>query len=245
MKRWAVWHCCTAVLLLLAACSDNGDDNPLSAPQQAAVEWREGQTIVALGTSLTFGFGSGCKVIPFDFACALPDSAYPAQLAARLKLPLVNLGVPGATTRDGLLRLPEALGHDPALALDELGANDMFQGVATAEARANLTAIIEGFRREGVAVALLSFAHPDMIDTTPADHWLQNRIEDGLAYHQLQLDLAADYGLPIVEFIFEGIWWRADLMFDSVHPNGRGYLLLEDNIARGLGDFLAASDLLR
>ena len=34
-------------------------------------------------------------------------------------------------------------------------------------------------------------------------------------------------------------------MFDSVHPNGRGYLLLEDNIARGLGDFLAASDLLR
>ena len=60
MKRWAVWHCCTAVLLLLAACSDNGDDNPLSAPQQAAVEWREGQSIVALGTSLTFGFGSGC-----------------------------------------------------------------------------------------------------------------------------------------------------------------------------------------
>ena len=166
MKRWAVWHCCTAVLLLLAACSDNGDDNPLSAPQQAAVEWREGQSIVALGTSLTFGFGSGCKVIPFDFACALPDSAYPAQLAARLKLPLVNLGVPGATTRDGLLRLPEALGHDPALALVELGANDMFQGVATAEARANLTAIIEGFHREGVAVALLSFAHPDMIAPT-------------------------------------------------------------------------------
>ena len=170
MKRRAVWHSSTVVLLLLAACGNSSDDNPLSTPQQTAVEWRDGQTIVALGTSLTFGFGSGCKVVPFDSACALPDSAYPARLAARLKLPLINLGVPGATTRDGLLRLPEALSYDPVLALVELGANDMLQGVAITDAWVSLVAIMEGFRHEGVAVTLLSFPHPDMIETTPADH---------------------------------------------------------------------------
>ena len=59
--------------LLVAACGDDGADNPLSAPQAAVVEWREGQTVVVLGTSLTFG--SGCKIFPFDGNCALPDSS--------------------------------------------------------------------------------------------------------------------------------------------------------------------------
>ena len=231
--------------LLVAACGDDGADNPLSAPQAAIVEWREGQTVVALGTSLTFGFGSGCKVFPFDRNCALPDSSFPALLQTRLQLPVVNLGVPGATTRDGLLRMPEALGHDPALVLIELGANDMFQAVAVAEARANLGEIIAGFRREGVAVALLSFAHTDMIDNTPPGHFLTAQIAEAMAYHQMQLSLAAEFGVPIVEYIFEDIWWREELMSDPVHPNGRGYLLMEGNIARGLDDFLAASDLLR
>ena len=220
--------------LLCVACGDEAADNPL-AVQQSAVQWREGQAIVALGTSLTFGFGADCKVFPFDRNCALPDSSYPALLASRLKLPVVNLGVPGATSRDGLSRMTEALAHDPALALVELGANDLFQGVAVADARANLVAIIDRFRREGVAVALLSFAHPDMIDRTPPGHSLHAQVAEALAYHQMLSELAAEFGLPIVDYIFEDIWWREELMFDSVHPNGSGYLLMEGNIVRGVG----------
>lgn len=240
MKRAAL-----LLVLLCAACGDKGADNPLAIRQRDVVQWREGQTVVALGTSLTFGFGADCKIFPFDRNCALPDSSYPALLAARLKLAVVNLGVPGATTRDGLQRISEALGHDPALALVELGANDLFQGVAVAEARANLVAIIDRFRREGVAVALLSFSHPDMADNTPPGHNLQSQEAEALAYYQMQLALAAEFGLPIVEYIFEDIWWREELMSDSVHPNGRGYLLMEGNIVRGLNDFLAESDLFR
>ncbi len=231
------------IALLCAACGYEGADNPLAVERQGAVQWREGQTIVALGTSLTFGFGADCKVFPFDRDCALPDSSYPATLAARLKLPVVNLGVPGATTRDGLLRMIEALTHDPALALIELGANDLFQEVLVADARANLVMIIDRFHRAGVAVALLSFSHPDMIDHTPPDHRLQDKKAEALAYHQMLLALADEFGLPIVEYIFEDIWWKEELMFDSVHPNGRGYLLMEENVVRGLHSFLAANDL--
>jgi acyl-CoA thioesterase-1 len=233
------------VALLCVACGDEQADNPLSAPQQAIVEWRADQTIVALGTSLTFGFGSGCKVFPFDRGCALPDSSFPFQLGTRLKLPVINLGVSGATTADGLLRVREALGYDPALVLVELGANDLFQDVSVAEIRANLAELISRFRSEGVAVVLLSFSHPAMIDNTPADHFLQGREADGLAHHQMQVSLAAEFGLPIVEYLFEGIWWREELMSDPVHPNGKGYLLMEGNIFRGLNEYLAASDLLR
>jgi acyl-CoA thioesterase I len=231
------------IAFLCVACGDKGADNPLAVERQGAMQWREGQTIVALGTSLTFGFGAGCKVFPFDRDCALSDSSYPATLASRLKLPVVNLGVPGATTRDGFLRMTEALTHDPALALVELGANDLFQGVLVADARANLVMIIDRFRRAGVAVALLSFSHPDMIDHTPPGHRLQDQKAEALAYHHMLLALADEFGLPIVEYIFEDIWWKEELMFDSVHPNGRGYLLMEGNVVRGLHGFLVANDL--
>ncbi len=80
------------IAFLFVACGDEGADNPLAVERQGAVQWLEGQTIVALGTSLTFGFGAGCKVFPFDRDCALPDSSYPATLASRLQLPVVNLG---------------------------------------------------------------------------------------------------------------------------------------------------------
>ena len=61
------------IAFLCVACGDEGADNPLAVERQGAVQWLEGQTIVALGTSLTFG--SGCKIFPFDGNCALPDSS--------------------------------------------------------------------------------------------------------------------------------------------------------------------------
>ena len=150
------------------------------------------------------GIDSRCKVIPCETACVLPDSAYPARLAARLKLPLVNLGVPGATTRDGLLRLPEALGHDPALALVELGANDMFQGVATAEARANLTAIIEGFRREIPGYMLRHTVKAGMTGWAQVHGWrgdtsLHERVEHDIFYIQ-NWSLALDLRILLMTF---------------------------------------------
>ena len=103
--------------------------------------------------------------------------------------------------------------------------------------------IIDRFRCAGVAVALLSFSHPDMIDHPLPDHRLQDKKAEALAYHQLLLALADEFGLPIVEFIFEDIWWNEELMFDSVHPNGRGYLLMEGNVVRGLHGLLVPNDL--
>ena len=61
--------------------------------------------------------------------------------------------MPGATTRDGFLRMTEALTHDPALALVELGANDLFQEVLVADARANLVMINDRVRRAGVGLS--------------------------------------------------------------------------------------------
>jgi acyl-CoA thioesterase-1 len=235
---------CLVLLAVLAGCSSDSKDHVLGPGQPVHIEWQEGDVITALGTSLTFGFGSGCKVLPLRTDC-LADSAYPALLATRLRLPIINLGQPGATTRDGLLRMEEALARQPVLALVELGANDLIQGIAVEEARANLEQMIARFHAAGVAVALLSFVHPDMIDKAPAGHRLIGQAEQAQSYYAMLVDLAETHDLPIVEYLFEGIWWKRECMFDSLHPNGLGYVRMEDNIHRGLREFLAANQMLK
>src|SRR5277367_5345395 len=73
--------------------------------------------ILAFGDSLTAGLG-------------LPASeAFPARLQARLKdqgidVKMVNAGVSGDTTTDGLARLDWALADKPDFVILALGAND-------------------------------------------------------------------------------------------------------------------------
>jgi acyl-CoA thioesterase-1 len=197
-----------------------------------------------MGTSLTFGYGSGCKVLPPRADCQA-DSAYPALLQQRLRLPVVNLGLPMASSATGRRQLERALAHHPALVLLEFGANDLFDGLPAEAARANLVNIIEPLQGRGVRVGLLSFVHPDMIARTPAGHRLEEQAVEGLAYYAMLTGLAAEYRLPIVDYLLEGIWWEPELMHDQIHPNGRGYLRMEENIFRGFQGIFAASGMLR
>ncbi|MFT5089060.1 MAG: lysophospholipase L1-like esterase [Candidatus Latescibacterota bacterium] len=231
-------------LFVWGGCGQDSERNALGPGQPFSVEWRQGDAVVALGTSLTFGYGAGCKVLPLRTDC-IADSAYPALLAKRLFLPIVNLGQPGATTRDGLLRTEEAIALAPVLALVEFGGNDLVQGIAVEEARANLEEMIGRFHAEGIAVVLLSSTHPDMIENTPAGHRLAGLTAATLAYHAMLVDLAATRKLPLVGFLFEGVWWKRELMYDSLHPNGMGYVRMEENIFRSLRDFLAANEMLK
>jgi acyl-CoA thioesterase I len=228
----------------LSACDDGKSVGPDVSDDGQAIEWTAENSIVCLGTSLTYGYGSGCKRLPPPASCDA-DSAYPALLQKRLRLPLVNMGAPLSTSGGGLGRLERVFDHDPALVILEFGGNDLIRGVEVATARANMIAMIETIRRRGVRVALLGFLHPDMIPLTPPGHRLERDIAGALAYHEMLAGLAAEYGLPLVDYILEGIWWEADLMYDDVHPNGRGYLLMEENIFHGLEETFQVSGMIR
>ncbi len=233
--------CCLMCVVWLS-CSGDAPSG-LDSGQPERVEWSEGDVVVAMGTSLTFGYGSGCRVLPPRNPCS-GDSSYPTLLNADLRLPVINLAQPRSTTVDGLAQMQEALQHQPVLVLLEYGANDLIQGVPLAQARANLSRMIEGFHAEGVAVVLLSALHPDMVDKTPQGHQLQRLGDELLAYSAMVAELADAYQLPLVSYIFEGIWWNRQLMFDGLHPNGMGYLIMKENILTSLHDFFSANDML-
>ena len=107
------------------------------------------RVIVALGDSLTAGFG------------VAPDEAWPALIEARLRREgypyrVVNAGVSGDTTAGGLRRVDWVLRNRPEVAVVALGANDGLRGLATDAMQTNLIAIVERLRAGGVARVLVA-----------------------------------------------------------------------------------------
>ena len=224
-------------------CSGNTPTNGGETGQPLRVKWQEGDVIIAMGTSLTFGYGSGCRVLPPRSPCS-GDSSYPTLLSNELRLPVINLAQLRSTTVEGLGQMSAALSLKPVLVVLEYGANDLIQGVSLENSRANLSRMIEGFHEIDAAVVLLSAMHPDMIGKTPEGHRLQGLSEGALAFHAMIVELSNLYGLPVVDYLFEGIWWKRELMFDELHPNGKGYLIMKENILSNLRAYFVANDMM-
>src|SRR5689334_9996012 len=89
-----------------------------------------GTAIVCLGDSITAGAG------------ASDGHGYPAVLAARLGVAVIDDGVPGDTAAGGLARLPQVLAQDPWLVIVELGGNDILRQVPAASTEEALDGIV-------------------------------------------------------------------------------------------------------
>src|SRR5438477_1030720 len=115
-------------------------------------------TIVALGDSLTAGYGLSRK------------QAWPALIADKMRdagyeFEIVNAGSSGDTTAGGLRRLPAILRAHKKIDIFilELGINDAFRGVPVDEIRANLQAIIDQVRalHPGTTIVIAGMQLPD------------------------------------------------------------------------------------
>src|SRR5436309_13719306 len=89
------------------------------------------KTILVFGDSLSDGF------------MLKRSEAYPALLAKRLRatglnFQVINASASGGTTDGGLERLPVHLKHTIDILILELGINDAFRGVPTAQFETNL-----------------------------------------------------------------------------------------------------------
>lgn len=183
-------------LLLLAACSAATPTLPRLAPEA---------TVLAFGDSLTFGSGA--------------DSAesYPAVLAALIERRVVNAGVPGEVTENGLRRLSEALeAHRPQLLILCHGGNDLLRRHEPERIAADLRAMVREARARGVAVVLIGVPAPGLLLSVP----------------EFYRRIAEEFRLPYEGKILAKIEGDRALKSDTIHPNAAGYRLLAQQLAR-------------
>lgn len=186
---------------------------PLDAPLRAQEPASAPVKIVALGTSLTAGYGleQGQGFVP--------------QLAASLKseglnIELENAGVSGDTSAGGLARLDWSINDDVDAVIVELGSNDALRGFEPYQTRENLTAILEALKARNLPVLLTGMLAPPNLGE-----------EYGEEFATIYPDLAASYDVLFYPFFLEGVAAEAALnQADGIHPNADGVKVIVEAI---------------
>ena len=180
-----------------------------SEPQQDTLP--AGSTVVALGDSLTYGYGAN------------PKTAYPTVLAELSKWNVVNAGVNGDTSADVLTRVNEITEQNPDLVLLGVGGNDVLQRISPDTTRANIIATIDTLQSNNIDVVLI--AEPYF--STSA---LFGKASDNPLYE----DIAEAEGIPLYSDGWSTVLSDEALKSDKIHANAAGYR----QFAEGLHDYL-------
>jgi acyl-CoA thioesterase-1 len=177
--------------------------------------------IVAFGDSLTAGYG-------VDPGKSYPDFLQRRLDAAGYQYHVVNLGVSGDTTTDGIQRLPDVLAARPEIVILEFGGNDGLRGLPVATTRANLARMIETLQKANIRILLAGM-------TLPRNY--------GAAYihsfEQVYVDLASQFHLPAIPFLLEGVGGHPELTQpDGIHPTAEGCKIVSGNVMKYLDPLL-------
>jgi acyl-CoA thioesterase-1 len=182
-------------------------------------------TIVALGDSLTAGYGLS------------RNQAWPALIAEKMRaagyeFDVINAGSSGDTTTGGLRRLPALLRAHKKIDIFilELGINDAFRGVSIEQIRSNLQAIIDQVRARHPAAAIV-IAGMQLPDYSSDDYVG--------AFSGIFAALAEKNHATLIPYLLEGVGGNPALnQWDRVHPNSAGQRVLAENVWRVLEPLL-------
>jgi acyl-CoA thioesterase-1 len=199
----------------------------------AGIARAEAVTVVALGDSLTAGYG-------------LPaEAGFVPQLQAWLdaegiEAEVVNAGVSGDTTAGGLARLDWALGDGADAVIVALGGNDLLRAIPVETSRANLDGILSAAAGErGLPVLLVGLEAPG--NYGPAYK---------AAFEGMYAELAEEYGALLEESFLGPLTAEADIgtararymQPDGIHPNSEGVALIVEALGPRVAELVAAAE---
>jgi acyl-CoA thioesterase-1 len=200
---------------------------PAEAPAPAAPASHDEDNrpaIVAFGDSLTAGFGA-------DPGHSYPDFLQKEIDALGLRWRVVNAGVSGDTTTDGLARVGEVLVYKPRIVILEFGGNDGLRGLPVRTTHANLERMIVELRKAGAQIVLAGMTLPP------------NYGPDYIrSFEDVYKNLSAKYKLPLIPFLLNGVGGNPKLMqADGIHPTGAGNRIVAHNVMKVLEPLLNSS----
>lgn len=185
------------ISILVAQLIACGSEGTTLAPLPA------GSTVLAFGDSLTAGNG------------ASSPQSYPSVLGNIAVLNMINAGVSGELSAEGLRRLPALLEqHNPRLVLLCHGGNDLLRRSGNNAAKSNVLNMIELIRANGAEVLLLGVPQPGIFLSTA----------------EIYNEIAEETGVAYIPDLLEEVLSDSALRSDAVHPNAAGYQIVADEI---------------
>ena len=189
-------------------------DTPAAAPAEAPAPRPDTRpVVVCFGDSLTAGYGAD------------PGQSYPDYLQRDLDAQgahyrVVNEGVSGNTTKDGVDRLPEVLALHPALVIVEFGGNDGLRGLKVETTRTNLAQILSTLQASGTKIVIAGITlppdyGPDYINAFTASY----------------PTLAKQFKLPLMPFLLKDVYGVPGMMqADNTHASDKGNEIVARNM---------------
>ncbi len=169
--------------------------------------------IIAFGDSLTAGYGAD------------PGDSYPDYLQKDLDAKgyhyqVVNQGISGNTSKDGVDRLEEALRLKPVLVIVAFGGNDGLRGLPIASTRENLDRMVSTLLNSGAKVVLGGITLPPNYGP---DYIRQ--------FNQTYTLLAAKYHVPMLPFLLENVYgMEGGMQADGIHATDQGNAQVAKNL---------------
>jgi len=170
-----------------------------------------GRTIICFGNSITEGVGAGA------------GQDYPSHIQQMTDVQVINAGVAGDTTGDGLKRIEtDVLGHNPKIVIVEFGANDFLKKIPKEETFKNMELIVQQLHNNGVIVVVAVVRTGILTDS----------------YVQGFQDIAKKYRALLIPDILRGILTNPKLKYDQIHPNSEGYKIIAERIYQNIKPFI-------
>jgi acyl-CoA thioesterase-1 len=169
--------------------------------------------IVCFGDSLTAGFGTE------------PGKSYPDYLQTYLDAKgfhyrVLNEGVSGNTTKDGVERVDSIVAMKPAIVIVEFGGNDGLRGFRIEDSRANLDQIVGTLKTGGASIVLAGITLPPNYGP---DYIKQ--------FNETYVLLAKKYQVPVLPFLLKGVYGVDGMMqADNTHATAEGNKIVAKNI---------------
>lgn len=184
--------------------------NAVSASAPVVTDTRP--VIVAFGDSLTAGYGTD------------PGQSYPDYLqhdldARGYRYRVVNEGISGNTSKDGVLRLRRIVALHPAVVIVAFGGNDGLRGLPILDSQMNLETIIDALQDAHAKVILGGITLPPNYGSKYIAQFNAMYREQARAYH-----------VPLLPFMLKGAYGvPGSMQSDGIHATAQGNQVVAKN----------------
>ena len=208
-----------ALAVAIVGCKEKPAPEPAAtpsatvSPQPTPPAKDDRPVIVAFGDSLTAGYGT-------DAGDSYPDFLEQDLNAKGFHYHVINAGVSGNTTKDGVERLDDVVSLKPVLVIVAFGGNDGLRGLPIDSTRKNLDQMVSTLQRAGIKVVLGGITLPPNYG---ADYIRQ--------FNESYALLAKQYHVPLLPFLLQDVYGTAGSMqADGIHATSQG----NQQVARNL-----------